>query len=66
MKRTWESVVYFFKSSPEDMFIDFREKGRRRGREKHRSVVSCTRPAWEPNQGLMLQRFDVRENAPTS
>ena len=32
MKKTF--TLFFFKSSPEDIFIDFRERGR--GREKHR------------------------------
>ena len=50
-------VPFFFKSSPKDIFIDFRERGRERKkererereREKHRSVASCTYPDWGPN-----------------
>ena len=45
---------FFFKSSPKDMFTDFRERGKEKEREKHRcekhqSVVSCTCHNWELN-----------------
>ena len=42
--------IHSFEPSPEDIFIDFGEKGREREREKQ-SVASCTRPNW----GLNLQ-----------
>ena len=47
-------VTFFFKSSPENMFIDFRERGRGKERntdvkEKHWSVASCIHPDWGPN-----------------
>ena len=32
------SVSFFFKSSPEDMFIDFKEKGRESKKEKKTSI----------------------------
>lgn len=33
---TWIKEYHIFLSSPEDMFIDFREKRREREKEKHR------------------------------
>ena len=48
----------FFKSSPEDIFIDFRERRRRVGgeregnldvREKHQSAASCPHRKQESN-----------------
>ena len=51
---------YFFKSSPKDTFVDFRERGHEREkerdrqtdidvREKHQSAASCIHPDQGPD-----------------
>ena len=51
-------IISFFKSSPEDMLIDFRERGGEKEREEHRSVASCTHPDWgsDPQQACAQTR----------
>ena len=52
-------LIFIFILSPEDMVIDFRERGGEG--ERHQSVASCMCTAWGPN----LQPFGLRDNVST-
>ena len=56
------------------LFIAFRQRRRKRKREKHQSIFSGVRPDWNqtiylgmcPDQELNLQPFGVQDNSPTN